>query len=154
MRGIIQGEWLYVYNFEASRWPAGNPETGYLNTDGSPTKTVILDGRTTATAQPFWKWSFGKRPVEELYHITNDPDCVRNLATDPGFADRKRAMQEQTFAELKQQQDPRMLGQGEIFDLYPYADSSGRGFYERFMKGEKPRAPWVNQSDFETEPLE
>lgn len=35
VRGIVQGEWLYLKNFEPDRWPAGNPETGYLNTDGS-----------------------------------------------------------------------------------------------------------------------
>ena len=40
IRGIVTGEFLYVKNFEPGRWPAGNPETGYLNCDGSPTKTV------------------------------------------------------------------------------------------------------------------
>ena len=31
---------LYLKNFKPERWPAGNPETGYLNVDGSPTKTL------------------------------------------------------------------------------------------------------------------
>jgi arylsulfatase A-like enzyme len=39
IRGIIMDDMLYLQNFETSRWPAGNPETGYLNCDGSPTKT-------------------------------------------------------------------------------------------------------------------
>lgn len=38
IRGIIKGDFLYLINFETSRWPAGNPETGYMNVDGSPTK--------------------------------------------------------------------------------------------------------------------
>ena len=39
VRGIIKDDWLYLHNFEPTRWPGGNPETGYLDTDGSPTKT-------------------------------------------------------------------------------------------------------------------
>ncbi len=39
IRGIVTDSWLFLVNFEPDRWPAGNPETGYLNTDGSPTKT-------------------------------------------------------------------------------------------------------------------
>ena len=30
IRGLIRGEYLYLKNFETSRWPAGNPETGYM----------------------------------------------------------------------------------------------------------------------------
>ncbi len=29
---------LLLKNYEPKRWPAGNPETGYLDTDGSPTR--------------------------------------------------------------------------------------------------------------------
>ena len=43
IRGIATREFLYLRNYEPTRWPAGNPETGYLDTDGSPTKTVILE---------------------------------------------------------------------------------------------------------------
>ena len=43
VRGIVKGNYFYSRNFKPHRWPAGNPETGYLNTDGSPTKTEILN---------------------------------------------------------------------------------------------------------------
>ena len=33
IRGIVRGGWLYLRNFEPARWPAGNPETGYLDCD-------------------------------------------------------------------------------------------------------------------------
>ena len=36
IRGIVKGGFLYLKNFKPERWPAGNPETGYLNVDGSP----------------------------------------------------------------------------------------------------------------------
>src|SRR5690606_28094927 len=42
IRGIVRDSMLYLRNFQTDRWPAGNPETGYMNTDGSPAKTVIL----------------------------------------------------------------------------------------------------------------
>ncbi len=32
---------------------------------------------------------------------------------------------------VKQQEDPRVLGSGHIFDEYPTADVAVRGFYER-----------------------
>ena len=44
-RGISDGEYVYVMNFFPDRWWAGNPETGYLDTDGSPTKSYILNDR-------------------------------------------------------------------------------------------------------------
>ena len=42
-----------------------------------------------------------------------------------------------------------MSGQGHVFDEYPYASPRMRNFYERFMRGEKLSAGWVNPSDFE-----
>ncbi|MFM7837814.1 MAG: heparan N-sulfatase, partial [Planctomycetaceae bacterium] len=42
IRGLRTARYLYLCNYEPSRWPAGNPETGYLDTDGSPTKSLIL----------------------------------------------------------------------------------------------------------------
>ena len=54
---------FYTKNFEPTRWPAGNPETGYLNGDGSPTKTVILNqNRLNPGHNKYWNWDFGKRP--------------------------------------------------------------------------------------------
>ncbi|MEK6238653.1 MAG: sulfatase-like hydrolase/transferase, partial [Planctomycetales bacterium] len=153
-RGIVKADMLYLHNFEPTRWPAGNPETGYLNTDGSPTKTAVLQGRTNEKTKQLWQWSFGKRPSEELYDLQKDPFCIHNLAGDAKHAATKKKLQEQTFRELKEQGDPRMFGRGEIFDNYPYADGSGRNFYERYLRGEKMRAGWVNPSDFEQEPLD
>jgi hypothetical protein len=48
---------------------------------------------------------------------------------------------------LKAQGDPRILGNGDIFDQYPVTQNAG--FYERFMAGEKLNTGWVNETDFE-----
>lgn len=153
VRGIVKGDKLYLKNFEPTRWPAGNPEAGYLNCDGSPTKTEILRGHRAGEDTPFWQWAFGRRPDEELYDLGDDPACVKNLAEDKRHAATLAALREQMLAELKAQQDPRMFGSGDIFDRYPYADEAMRGYYDRYLRGERvPRAGWVNESDYETKP--
>jgi arylsulfatase A-like enzyme len=152
IRGIVTDRWLFLVNFEPDRWPAGNPETGYLNTDGSPTKTTILEMWRGGTDPRFWELSFGKRPREELYDLRQDPACVANLAADPGQAGRKRQLRGWLFDALEAQGDPRMLGQGHLFEEHRYSDTRSRGFYERFMRGERPKAGWVEPTDFEPPP--
>ena len=97
--------------------------------------------------------SFGRRPAEELYDLTRDPDCVHNLAAEPAQQDRRRRLQREMTEELRSQGDPRMFGNGDVFDRYPIANEAVRSFYERYMSGEKVKAPWVNDGDFEKAPL-
>ncbi|MGE0607036.1 MAG: sulfatase [Pirellulales bacterium] len=151
IRGLLTAEYLYLRNYEASRWPAGNPETGYLDTDGSPTKSLILTLGRHDRDDKFWRLNFGMRPADELYDLTSDRDCTHNLAPDPLHAQRAAAMRQQMEAELRAQQDPRMAGQGHLFD--EYKPTSGAGFYESYLRGEKPPAGWVNADDFEPRPI-
>jgi hypothetical protein len=80
-----------------------------------------------------------------LYDLRKDPDCLTNLAGRVDFRPFKR----QLFDELKAQDDPRVLGTGRVFDEYPHAHEAFRGFYERYLKGEKIKVGWVNETDFE-----
>ena len=153
IRGIRKGDFLYLRNYETDRWPGGNPETGYLNCDGGATKTDVLNLRRSGEATSFWKWCFGKRPEEELYNVTADPDCVNNLATARQHAETLQELRTQMETELKAAGDPRMFGRGDVFDKYEYANPTTAGFYERFMAGEKLRAGWVSSTDFEPEPI-
>lgn len=155
IRGLVQDDMFYLHNFETGRWPGGNPETGYLDCDGSPTKTEVLRSRTDPVRKHFWEACFAKRPAEELYDLRKDPDCLHNLAGEAGSPEHKLLKQrfkEQLFAELQAQADPRLSGQGRQFDEYPYADEAMRNFYDRFRKGEKLVPGWVNASDFEKAP--
>lgn len=164
VRGIIKENFLYLRNYEPDRWPACNPETGYLNCDGSPTKTLVLKGRTQNDQKKFWDLCFGKRPAEELYDLATDPECLQNLLdpkSAPNDAEMKEKVRLQRFllvkameGNLEEQKDPRIVGHGEIFDKYPYANPGQRNFYERYMKGEKLNAGWVNPTDFEKSPLD
>ncbi|GAA0878137.1 sulfatase [Algoriphagus jejuensis] len=151
IRGIVTREYVYLYNFETSRWPAGNPETGYLNTDGGPTKTQILNDRRINKTSTNWNLAFGKRPQEELFKRMEDPFAMQNLAIHPEYQLTKDQLRERLFQELKEQGDPRMFGKGDIFDQYPYYGENSRDFYNRYMNGEEMKAGWVNESDFETD---
>jgi hypothetical protein len=151
IRGILTAEALYLVNHEPSRWPAGNPETGYLDTDGSPTKTLILERGRRDRDDRFWRLCFGIRPAEEFFDLRTDRDCVRNLAADPAQRPRMDALRQRMEAALLAQGDPRMLGQGAVFDAYPA--TKGRGFYERHQRGEPVEADWVEPTDFEPQPL-
>jgi arylsulfatase A-like enzyme len=154
IRGICEGDWLYLHNYETGRWPAGNPETGYLNCDGSPTKSYVLDQRRTGAEIVFWNMCFGKRPVEELFNVKVDPDCIINLATSTEHEVLLARLKGRMERELKSQGDPRMFGRGAIFDGYPYSNKGTDHFYERYMAGEKLKAGWVRPTDFEEKPLD
>ncbi|WP_025763294.1 sulfatase family protein [Dyadobacter tibetensis] len=149
VRGIIKNNFIYTINYHPERWPGGNPETGYLDTDGSPTKTEVLNARRNGSNPTYWNYSFGKKGGEELYRYDLDPDGIKNLASLPEYKKIKAALKKQLEEELKKQQDPRMFGKGDIFDNYPYSEASSKNFYERYMEGEKLKAGWVNKSDFE-----
>jgi N-sulfoglucosamine sulfohydrolase len=151
IRGIVTDGALYLRNYEPARWPAGNPETGYLNCDGGATKSDILDARRAGREKRHWELAFGKRPAEEFYDLKRDPDCLHNLAGRPEVRARQARLRRQMESELRAEGDPRMFGRGSVFDGYVYSDEKTRDFYERFMRGEKLRAGWVNESDFEKE---
>lgn len=152
IRGIVRNGLLYLRNYEIDRWPTGNPETGYLDCDAGATKTLILQERREKGSSLYWDLGFGKRVSEELYDLRNDPDCVNNLAAERRWESRKSSLRRLMERELKQQGDPRQTGDGAIFDRYLYADPANRDFYNRFMRGEKLRAGWVLDSDFEKSP--
>jgi len=151
VRGIIKDNYLYLRNFKNDRWPAGNPVTGYLNTDGSPTKSLILDMNRKGKGEILWKLNFGKRPFEELYRIDTDPECMKDLSQHPDHIAMKEKLGSQLVHELKEQGDPRVSGQGDVFDRYMYAEKKTRDFYNRYLKGEVHRkdAGWVDSTDFE-----
>ena len=149
VRSILKNNYFYSINFEPNRWPAGNPETGYLNTDGSPTKSEILNLKRDNVNSVFWELAFGKRPKETLYNLINDPRCLVNIADNNDFMDIKSDLNKILIRDLINQKDPRVMGRGKIFDNYIYADKKTRNFHKRYTNGDSIYAGWVNESDFE-----
>jgi uncharacterized sulfatase len=141
-RAIRTDDFLYIRNFKPDRWPMGTP-TGITddgapsidelanNTrvtlsdmDAGPTKAWIVRHRndTDADGKHYYDIAFAKRPEEELYDLRNDPDEVKNVASDPAHAERKQALSEWMMAILKDAKDPRVLGDGSTFDKPPYTN--------------------------------
>ncbi len=151
IRGIVTHSHLFLKNYEPKRWPAGNPETGYTDTDASPTKSLILELGRKDRLNSSWQLSFGMRPEEEFYDLTKDIHCADNLASDPSRAEQVKLLRDRMEAELLAHGDPRMAGNGKVFDDYPA--TSGAGFYDKYLRGEKPKAGWIHPSDIESEPI-
>jgi N-sulfoglucosamine sulfohydrolase len=112
---------LYVRNFQPARWPAGNPETGFTNCDSSPTKSLILQQYEQGNRY-YFDLAFGKRPLEELYDILEDPDCLVNLADAPDYAVLKAELWKEMEQLLRETGDPQIFGRGDVFDSYEYVD--------------------------------
>jgi len=114
-RAIREGNFFYVRNFAPERWPCGNPEIGFTDTDASPTKTLVTE---LGEQDRYWQHAFGKRPADQLFDLSKDPDCVNNLASQPDFDAKVSTLRDKLLAELKRQEDPRALGLGDVFDQY------------------------------------
>ncbi len=97
VRAVRNKQFLYIQNFEPSRWPAGDPVVHqsvgqYGDIDNSITKFLIMDMEGKADGIDYFKLAFEKRPVEELYDVVKDPYNINNLANDPEYAQTKESL--------------------------------------------------------------
>lgn len=152
-RAIVRDDWLYIENAAPDRWPGGNPETGYLATDTSPTKSAIIQRRRTHGNDPFWNLAFAKRASHELYDLRRDADCVVNRATDPDQRVRIEGLQSVLKTALSEQGDPRQLGRTNYFDSFPFSHPPYNDFYERWQAGQAKIPENIPLSDIEPQLL-
>ena len=145
MRALRTSQFVYVRNFAPDRWPMGSPSAvagaetppadalenntfvAFADMDASPTKAWLVAHRD----DPQWKWhydfAFGKRPAEELYDLSQDPDQVNNVAADAAYAKQKRELSERLLTLLKEAADPRVTDDGRTFDRPPFTDVPAEG---------------------------
>ena len=142
MRGIRTDDFLYIYNFEPDRWPAGDPggmddydaEPPELAPDFSialvsftatwdhgPTKLWMIHHRAEEDVRPLYELGFGKRPQEELYDLRNDPHYMNNVASDSEYEQVRADLNSRLMALLQEQDDPRLTESPPRFELPPYA---------------------------------
>lgn len=133
VRAIRTRDFLYVHNFHPERWPACNPETDFGNCDPGPTKDVVK-----ALGGHFFELSFGKRLPDELYRLKDDPEGVRNLANDLAFKETLDELRQRMMQMLRDEGDPRALGNGAIFDTYKYVGGRQKG-YETWLKAQEAK---------------
>ena len=128
-RAIRTHDYLYIRNFEPDRWPAGHPVDGgepfysnrtYGDIDDGPSKTYMMEHHDDPQVTALFKGAFAKRPAEELYDLRRDPDQLLNVASQSDYAQAKEELASALMKELAATGDPRVLGQGDRFDAYPY----------------------------------
>lgn len=136
-RAFRTKDYLFVKNYKPDRWPIGDPVPvteendarndvegfsklypGYLDIDGSPSKTFMMENKDHESVQNLFHNAFEKRPAEQLYDIKNDPYCVNDLSGNPEYDEIKMDLRQKLDAELKKQGDPRMSG-SQVYDSYP-----------------------------------
>jgi len=126
-RAMRTKDFLYIHNFEPTRWPSGSPDASvcaraipYGEIDTSPTKTFMMENRNTHGVARLAELSFGMRPMEELYELSSDPHQMNNLAGSVRYNSMQNTLRRQLFNYLSETLDPRVVG-GEVdWDYYPY----------------------------------
>jgi hypothetical protein len=100
----------------------------------------------------FFDLSFGLRPSEELYDLRTDPSGVNNLASDLGFTATIDSLRSKMVAMLKEEADPRILGNGTIFDTYKYAGGRAKAYDTWLKEQEEKGLLQVPASETDTQP--
>lgn len=156
-RAIRTKKYLYVWNMKPDRWPVGDPPPenasydlsepelkpiiyGYEDVDDSPSKEVMLEGKDRWPET--FKTVFSKRPQEQLYDVVADPECMHDLSSDRRFSTVRDSLLARLLRQLRSEGDPRVSGNGDVFDGYPrfgrmrpFAGFRERGKYNRFFGG-------------------
>ena len=119
VRCVRTPDYLYVRNYEPDRWPSGDPVTGFTEVDSSPTKSRVIELHEQGN-DFYYDHCFGKRPAEELFHIPSDEHCMKDLAQDEAYSEILSTLRDELVETLKATGDPRISGNGDIFDTYEY----------------------------------
>ena len=132
MRAIRTHDFLYVRNFEPSRWPTGGPDfissnkAPHGDVDDGPFKDFMLRPETRLDFSLEFELGFGKRPLEELYDCRADPHQMKNLVGDSAYDDMRRELWTRLESALNASGDPRVSGLDPWQD-YPYRQVEGFG---------------------------
>jgi hypothetical protein len=104
-----------------------------------------------------YQLAFSKRPEIEMYNLSKDIFCIRNIAEDSCYASIRENLHKKLISELIAQEDPRMGPEGNVFDGYPFDSPRKWNFYERVMSGEIPnpweQTRWLLPADYEEYPV-
>ncbi len=126
-RAIRDRNYLYIRNFEPTRWPSGSPNAAdcaraipYGEIDRSPTKTFMMENRDDPAVDRFSELAFGTRSQHELYDLRDDPGQLRNIAAEHRAANRLKSLSDRLMKRLAETGDPRALGKPAPWDFYPY----------------------------------
>ncbi len=144
-RALRTNDYLYIRNFKPNLWPAGDPQkmekesissqmklgpqhSGYHDIDASPTLDFLVRNRDEKEVSEYFHYAIDVRPAEELYDIKIDPACLNNLAKDRAFLKTRNLLKNRMDSYLRKTNDPRVTGNGDIFETYPRYEGVSRDF--------------------------
>ena len=79
-----------------------------------------MDNKDKAGFKQFYNLAFAKRPAEELYDLTEDPEQIINLAGKHKYIQIQKKLAAELQEHLVRTKDPRALGLDAPWDYYPY----------------------------------
>lgn len=126
IRAVRTSDFLYIHNLRPERWPAGDPDVLFIrgqpfgDVDATAVKDVLLEHQADLAFQKYTGLIFGKRPAEELYDLSKDPQQLRNVAAVPEYATELTKHRKLVLEWMTQTEDPRIDSKDERFDQYPY----------------------------------
>ena len=133
-RAIRTDDFLLIRNFKPNRHPMGDVYKAdadadelirdhylaYPDMDASPTKVFLMTHRDSHAE--YFGYAFALRPEYELYDLKKDPDQIRNVAPQAGYASVLRQLTDRLMQTLREHGDPRVTGDGTTFDRKPFVD--------------------------------
>ena len=127
-RAIRTHDYLYIRNYPRKGHPGWRPLQG-----GPAVAIMQKEMAADETVRRNYQLCFGLRPEEELYAVKADPWQMRNLASDPRFAEIKITLEKGLTDYMRTTHDPRAAGRGEVFARYPIwaGGDSQMGGYNR-----------------------
>jgi N-sulfoglucosamine sulfohydrolase len=126
-RAIRTDKFLYIRNLRPDLWPAGDPAMWkavgpFGDIDGGPTKDLLLSRRLDAGFKDLFKLACEKRPEEELFDLSKDPNCLNNVAGYSEYRQEQLKLRAGLDTWMSNTADPRSAGGGayDAFDRYRY----------------------------------
>ncbi len=137
-RALRKDGFLYIHNFKPERMPMGdsknltdsftpdqdslenNTYEAFPDMDSSPAKAWLIQHRHDSQYKWHFDYAFAKRPQEELYDLSKDPDATINVAKEAGYAEVKAKMAAELMEKLKAVGDPRVTADPVPFEHEPF----------------------------------
>ena len=139
-RALRTKDFLYVRNFEPDRYPLGDPKgvtadkapdasalenntyAAFADMDASPTKAWLIAHRNEKEWKFHYDYAFAKRPAEELYDLSKDPEQIKNVAGDKNYEATRKKLADQLTKILTDAGDPRLVEKDCRFEKSPFTD--------------------------------
>jgi len=116
-RTIRTQQYQLIWNMKPDRFPSGNRLNE--NEAAGVLKEMIRLKDVDPQGQKMYEDAFGFRPEFQLYDMISDPHAMVNLAGKPEYKEIFDDLLKSLEKQLRDNGDPRMSGQGDIWESYP-----------------------------------